>query len=232
MRMHYIMHAPFEEPGAIETWALKNGHALTGTHIYQHEKLPNVTAFDLLVVMGGPQSPLACDKYPYLLDEIALIQDALHHEKGIIGICLGAQLIGESLGAKTLPSPHKEVGMYPIQLTQDAMKDPIFSQFPQTFPVMHWHNDMPGMPEGSILLAKSEGCPHQAFRYCDKVYGLQFHLEPTQHMIQEMIKNCPNDLQPSQFTQTAAELLRSDFDGIHQKMDVILTSMVDILRFN
>lgn len=60
-----------------------------------------------------------------------------------------------------------------MRATPPAATDPVFANFPQTFPVMHWHNDMPGISSEVVLLASSEGCPHQAFRYDDRVYGLQ-----------------------------------------------------------
>lgn len=39
------------------------------------------------------------------------------------------------------------------------------------------------------------GCLHQAFRYSDRIYGFQCHPEMTATSIQEMLANCPKDLQ-------------------------------------
>jgi GMP synthase (glutamine-hydrolysing) len=218
MKIHYIQHAPFEKLGVIETWAIENHYSLSGTQTYADEKLPDASTFDFLIVMGGPQSPLETEQYPYLRDEITLIEQAIKQNKRVLGICLGAQLIAEALGAKTQRSPHKEIGVYPIELLDSAKTDPIFSHLPKKLDVMHWHNDMPGIPNNAVLLAKSEGCPQQAFRYGDRVYGFQFHVEMTKELIEGMIQHCPDDLKPGAYIRTAAELLSSDFEKINATM--------------
>src|SRR3546814_5089581 len=102
--------------------------------------------------MGGPQSPLALEEAPYLKDEIELIRKAIHAEKLVIGFCLGAQLIGEALGGKTERSPEREIGIYPVSLTPEGLKDDLFRDFSEIFNVIHWHNDMPGLTKDAQLL--------------------------------------------------------------------------------
>lgn len=114
MRISVIMHADFETPGVIEEWAQAKKHSFRIFKPYQVESLPAVEEFDFLIVMGGPQSPLALEEAPYLVDEIKLISRAIQAKKIVLGFCLGAQLIGEALGAKTERSPEKEVGIYPV----------------------------------------------------------------------------------------------------------------------
>src|SRR5262249_53997662 len=124
----------------------------------------------------------------------------------IIGICLGAQLLAEALGAKTERSPNREIGMFLIEQLPEAQFDPIFGQLPQKFNVMHWHNDMPGLPAGAVLLAKSEGCPRQIFRYGDRMYGFQCHFELTKELSYEMIEHCPGDIKPGTYVRTKKEI--------------------------
>lgn len=226
MHLHVIMHADFETPGVIVDWAKARGHTLVISKPYQGEHLPTTSAFDCFIVMGGPQSPLAIDEAPYLEAEIQFIQRAIQNNKIILGFCLGAQLIGEALGARTQRSPEKEVGIYPVTLTDAGLQDPLFQGFSKSFPVIHWHNDMPGATPTAVLLATSQGCPQQAFRYQDKVYGLQFHMEITREGIETMIKACPDDLKPSLFTQTAENILTQDFDSINNQMQQILDRLV------
>jgi GMP synthase (glutamine-hydrolysing) len=156
MKILCISHASFEKPGYIEAWANKNHHIMRKVNPYRGETLPKIDDFDFIIIMGGPQSPMRIDDAPYLLDEIELIKEAIKQDKRIMGICLGAQLIAEALGAKTKPSPHREVGMYLVELLDDAKNDPVFRHFPNKFEVMHWHSDMPGLPEKSrwLLLLK------------------------------------------------------------------------------
>jgi GMP synthase (glutamine-hydrolysing) len=223
-----VIHAAFEEPGHIETWANKHNYHIQKVSPYKGEKLPDIASYDFLIVMGGPQSPLEIDKSPYLADEIGLIKQAINHKKRILGICLGAQLISESLGAKTERSPHREIGAYPIELFDAAKYDPIFQTLPSKFDVMHWHNDMPGIPQGGVLLAKSDGCPRQAFRYGDRVYGFQCHLELTPELVKGMIEHCPHDLKPGAFIMTKEQLMAVDYSQINSKLEAILDYLVNL----
>lgn len=226
MKIHYIMHADFETIGVIDEWAKEKGYSVTGTKLYKGEKLPSVNDFDFLIVLGGPQSPLKVDQYPYLLDEINFIKLAISQQKRVLGFCLGAQLISEALGGHTKQSPNKEIGIYPIRLTAEGQKDQLFSGFPEVFDAIHWHNDMPGIPAGAELLATSEGCPIQAVRFSDKVYGFQFHMEITRDGIADLINHCPGDLKPSRFTHTESELRSADLSGIHDRMKLILDRLM------
>ncbi len=228
MRIHYIMHAFFETPGVIESWAKDKGFEFGGTRTYANEELPKSSAVDFLVVMGGPQSLLRIGEYPYLQDEINLISRVVKEGKPVIGFCLGSQLIAGALGARTQRSPEKEVGVFPIQLTQAGLSDPIFRHFPAEFDVLHWHHDMPGIPEGAVLLAQSPGCPHQAFRVGDRIYGFQFHMEPTKKSVQPLLKHAVDDLTPDNYTQTTEEILSSDFETMNERMKFILDSIITI----
>src|ERR1700728_51101 len=124
MNILCVMHANFEPPGIIETWALQKGHHFKIIRPYKGELPLKYDDFDFLIVMGGPQSPLELEKAPYLSDEIKLIKKSIDSKKIVLGFCLGAQLIGEALGAKTMRSPNKEVGVYPVSLTKEAITDP------------------------------------------------------------------------------------------------------------
>jgi len=222
------MHASFETPGVIEAWAKDKDFEFGGTRTYANDELPESSEVDFLVVLGGPQSPLRIDQYPYLQDEINLISRVIKEGKPVIGFCLGSQLIAEALGAQTQRSPEKEVGVFPIQLTQAGQSDPILKHLPTDFDVLHWHHDMPGISEDAVLLAQSAGCPHQAFRVGDRIYGFQFHMEPTKKSIQPLLKNAVDDLTPSKYTQTPEEILSSDFETMNERMKFILDSIVTI----
>ncbi|MBM3468351.1 MAG: GMP synthase [Alphaproteobacteria bacterium] len=222
MNILCLTHADFETPGVIEEWAFKRGYGFNICRPYKGETLQNAQNFDFLIIMGGPQSPLALDKDPYLKEEIVCIKQAISADKLILGFCLGAQLIGEALGAKTMRSPEKEVGVYPITLSEEGMKDPLLQGFESSFSVIHWHNDMPGMTNEAVLLASSLGCPRQIIRYSPKIYGFQCHLEITQEGMKDLIAAAEHDLAPSPYTQTSTELLQQNYHDINQKMIQIL----------
>lgn len=228
MKIQYIIHADFEMPGIIETWAKQNSFKENICRPFAGEKLPGIDQFDFLILMGGPQSPLNMKEAPYLQNEIDLIRKALKAEMPVLGFCLGAQLIGEAFGARTERSPYKEVGVFPIELTDEGLKDHLLQELPKTFPVVHWHNDMPGLTQEAKILAASQGCPRQIIRYSELAYGFQCHPEPTKSNIETMIHHCPNDLAPGKFVQTASELLAQDFNAINQKMIIILNNLIKI----
>lgn len=230
IRVHYLMHALFETPGSIEFWVKNRGHAYSGTHTYQGHALPNSEEIDLLIVMGGPQSPLREGDLSYLRGEINLVAQLIEQNKPVVGVCLGAQLIVEALGATTLRSPEKEVGIFPVQLTREGMLDPILRTLPAEFDVLHWHHDMPGIPKRAVLLARSAGCAHQAFRFNDRVYGFQFHLEPTPESIKLLIQNAGDDLMPSKYTQAAQHILSADFAAMNKYLVHVLDSLVAIAQ--
>ena len=206
----------------IDDWVKANDHHITGTRVYDNEPLPSVVDFDFLIVMGGPQSACEINKYAYLQKEVGLIRQAVAADKYVLGVCLGAQLIGEAMGAKAERSPEKEIGCFSVELTEAGKQDKVFQHLPDTFSSMHWHYDMPGLPATGTLLAKSAGCPRQAVRFSERVYGLQFHLEFTKEKMETLIDRCHRDLSASQYTQSPQEILMADFKRINDTMQLIL----------
>ncbi|MCT4635558.1 MAG: homoserine O-succinyltransferase [Rickettsiales bacterium] len=228
MNILCITHANFESPGVIQEWALNNGYNFKIETPYKGEVLSSIDNFDFLIIMGGPQNVKNLQKHPYLANEINLIKTAISKNKKILGICLGAQLISEALEIKTLSSPEKEIGVYPITLTTEGINDPLLQNMSKSFPVIHWHNDMPGIDNTSVLLASSEGCPNQIIKYKNNVYGFQCHLEMNLDSIIKMIAAAPEDLTPSKFTQTEKELLAQDYTNINRRMIDILEQFIKL----
>lgn len=231
MKILFILHASFETPGYIEDWAEGKSYNLTYCSPFQGEKLPSGSPFDLIVSMGGPQSASSdLEKYPYLKEEVEFLRSALHAKIPIFGFCLGAQLIGEALGASTERSPHKEIGIFPIFLTKEGIQDPLLANLPQEFAVAHWHGDMPGLTKEAVVLAKSEGCPRQIVRYLPHAYGFQCHPEMTLQGIEELIKNCPEDLKLERYVQTREDLLAHDFYALNHNNLVCIFDNFLLLR--
>lgn len=198
MKLHIIMHESFEAPGAIELWAEKNTFEVTYTKLYQGDNFPADVSFDFLVIMGGPQSPnTTTEECPHFnaAEEIAFIKKVINADKLVLGVCLGAQLIGEALEASFEHSPNREIGMFEVSLTEEGKQDTIFSKFPEKFMVGHWHGDMPGVTSESKILAVSRGCPRQIVKYSQKVYGFQCHFEFTSATIEGMIQNSTVELE-------------------------------------
>src|SRR5262249_25394743 len=146
----------------------------------------SVDGIDLLVVMGGPQSPTTTPAECPHFDAAAecdLIVRCVRARKAVVGVCLGAQLIGTALGAQHEASPEKEIGKFPITL----QPHPKFAGFGDMLDVGHWHSDMPGLTEGAVVIARSAGCPRQIIEYGDLVYGFQCHMEFTPEVVELLI---------------------------------------------
>jgi len=152
-------------------------------------RLPKLDKFTHIVFLGGPMNVYEEDRYPFLIEEDLFIKEAIQRGKSILGICLGAQLIAKALGAKVFKAPVREIGWYDVSLTRIGSIDPFFSHLPKTFSVFQWHEDTFEIPHGAVLIATSSPVPHQAFRYGDNAYGLQFHLEVNQDIIRQWVES-------------------------------------------
>ncbi|MFJ9706335.1 hypothetical protein [Streptomyces sp. NPDC101234] len=115
-------------------------------------------------------------------------------DKAVIGICLGAQLVGESLGAAWAPSPDTEIGSFPVTLTAAGREHPFPTGFGDSFDTGHWHNDMPGLTDDATVLATSAGCPRRIVAYSRYVYGFQCHMEFTPDCIEALIEQDEKEL--------------------------------------
>jgi GMP synthase (glutamine-hydrolysing) len=231
MKLHIIMHEGFEAPAALETWAQKRDHAITYTRLFEGDTLPEDHDFDFLVVMGGPQSPATnIEEFPYFdaKKEIAFIKEAVNQDKILLGVCLGAQLVGEAMEAQFEHSPNKEIGVFPITLTEDGKLDPIIGTFPGKFLVGHWHGDMPGITGSTKVLATSEGCPRQIVRYAAKIYGFQCHFEFTPGAIEDLIVHSTDELELYKdlpYVETPEQLRGHDYT----EMNALLFEFLDRL---
>src|SRR5437667_411857 len=139
-----------------------------------------------LIVLGGPMPVYEADRHPFLQLESGLVERALTAGRPVLGICLGAQLIASVLGARVYAGERREVGWAPVTLTDDGREDAAFGLMEPTCTVFHMHGDTYELPADAKNLARSALYEQQAFRWGDVVYGLQFHLEFTETMIQKL----------------------------------------------
>jgi GMP synthase (glutamine-hydrolysing) len=146
-----------------------------------------------LIVMGGPMGVYEQDRYPFLADELALIQTCLGANVPMLGICLGSQLLAAALGARVRPGSRKEIGWYRVSLTPEAAEDRLFRGVPNPFQGFHWHGDIYDVPEGAVKLASSELTGCQAFRH-GSAYGILFHMEVTPASVEAMAQAFPEEM--------------------------------------
>lgn len=148
-----------------------------------------------LIVMGGPMGVYEQDRYPFLRDEMRLIECALGEEKPVLGICLGSQSLASALGGEVTKGARKEIGWHTLALKDEALTDRLWAGIENEFMAYHWHGDVFTLPEGAISLASSEMTEHQAFRYGANAYGLLFHPEVTGKIIDGMIEGFAEEME-------------------------------------
>ncbi len=229
MRIHFIQQDSWVLPGEYLSWAERNGYETAITKCWEYEPVPENVSADMLVVLGGYQSPATtkaeCDYYDAEAEK-ALIRRYVEAGKMVIGVCLGAQLLGEALGAAYSHSPEREIGPVEARLTAAGRSDPFFAAFSDTFLAGEWHNDMPGLTKDCVVIAESEGCPRQIVRYGRYVYGFQTHMEFTHSIIAAGLEDAGGDLDCSgRFVQTKQQLLDFDYSG----MNAMLSEFLDAI---
>lgn len=203
MHVHFLQHVPFEKPAVFSDWVEKKHYPASRTLLYNNEKCPHQHTFEILVIMGGPMSIYDEKEYPWLKQEKEFIRKSIERRKLVLGVCLGAQLIADALGANVFKNEFEEIGWFPINLTSDGRKHRFFTDFPVTSPVFHWHGNTFEIPENAIHTLENPACRNQAFVYEDHVVALQFHMEIKQENISEMLFFAGNDITPSRYVQSA-----------------------------
>lgn len=227
MRLHYLQHVPFEDLGRIAQWADLHEFEVTRTRLFAGEDLPDFSDFDWLFVMGGPMSVHDIEEHPWLREEKRFIHRAVDRGRPVVGICLGAQLLAEELGAQVYPHGAKEIGWLPLTQVPKELPKP-FDGFPSQFTAFHWHGDTFTLPKGSTHLFQSEVCENQGFIYGDRVVGLQFHLEYSQNNTEAMLKHCAEELEQGGATVQTPDEIRGMYAYIATTRN-LLTSFLDNL---
>jgi len=235
MKVHFVIHESFEAPGACETWARDRGLGIGRSRLHAHEPLPrSIDDIDLLVVMGGPQSPSTTrEECPHFdaAAECALIARCVGAGKAVVGVCLGAQLLGEALGARCGHSPEKEIGKFPIALTAEGRANGKFAHFGDTLEVGHWHSDMPGLTANAKVLASSAGCPRQIVEYGELAYGFQCHMEFTPEAVERLIAASGKDLEAlaaHRFVQRPDVLRAHAWDDMNRTLYGFLDRLMEV----
>jgi GMP synthase (glutamine-hydrolysing) len=145
-----------------------------------------------------------------------------------MGICLGAQLLADALGAKVNRGKYKEIGWFPVRKTEAGKASSLLDSMPGQLTVFHWHGDQFDIPEGCRSLAESDGCPNQLFLFGERVIGIQFHFEATASSIGRMLEDAGEELEDTGiYVRTRSEIL----NGLHLagQNNEIMFSLLDKL---
>lgn len=197
-----LQHVPVEGPGLIATALETSGveYRIRNLLTEPSPRLPSVAELCGLVLMGGPMDAGDVAGFPALVLEQELVRQALDAELPVLGVCLGHQIIATALGARIDYRAVREIGVGGIRASGElAELDGV--------EVLHWHTDNAALPDGAELLASTEDCPNQAFRFRSAL-GVQFHLELDEALLKTWLASgMEADLGPDGRDGTA-ELLR------------------------
>ncbi|HEY6451728.1 MAG TPA: glutamine amidotransferase [Steroidobacteraceae bacterium] len=137
----------------------------------------DVSRADLVIGLGGPIGVYEDDRYPWIRDELKLLERSLALGKPVLGICLGAQMLAHVLGARVYASPIHELGWKPLRLTEEGRGSAIAPLAPELTSLLHWHGDTFELPRDATLLASTAEVAHQIFECGPRVLGFQCHPE-------------------------------------------------------
>ncbi len=173
-----IRHVAFEDLGSFTRPLVEGGWRIQYLEAGVDE-LDGAADADLLVVLGGPIGAGDERQYPFLADEVRLIERRLAVDRPTLGICLGAQLMARALGARVYGAGRKEIGWGPLSLSAAGAASDLSLLAPSHASVLHWHGDTFDLPRGALHLASTKVCENQAFRWSVRALALQFHPEVT-----------------------------------------------------
>lgn len=194
-KVRVLQHIRCETLGKIAAALKSTGIATQYIRTFEGQSVPKGMADCTgLIVMGGPMGVYDYPRYPFLRDEIRLIEQALKEEKPVLGICLGSQLLAAALGAAVTKGKGKEIGWHPVTLRQPAATDGLWAGVEPSFIAYHWHGDIFKLPQGAVSLASSDLTECQAFRYGRNAYGFLFHMEVTGGIIKDMVRTFTDEL--------------------------------------
>ncbi|MGI8678912.1 MAG: type 1 glutamine amidotransferase [Jatrophihabitans sp.] len=178
---------PADPPGRLADWLTAGGVDVGVCDLTCGAQVPDdLSAYGGIVVLGGPMSAHDDAQYPFLADVRNLLRAAVRDEIPTLAICLGAQLLAVATGGRVEPNPEgPELGAQLIAKRAAAATDPLFGPMPITPDVIQWHYDTVSvLPPAAVHLATSPSCANQAFRIGRLAWGIQFHIESNQPVVE------------------------------------------------
>jgi GMP synthase-like glutamine amidotransferase len=201
-----LQHISCEGPGLFADVLARRGIGLDIVELDAGDSLPDWRDASLVIVMGGPMSVNDEQEHGFIADEKRWIVSAVTHEVPFFGVCLGSQLLASSLGAAVRTGERPEVGMLPVELTEQGRADPVFGALGGGLVALQWHGDTFDLPPGAVHLGRSAAYENQVFRFGRTAYAVQFHLEVTTTMLEEWAQV------PAYVASLAASLGPAGFD--------------------
>ncbi|MFW2372762.1 MAG: type 1 glutamine amidotransferase [Gammaproteobacteria bacterium] len=207
-------HARCEPPGYLCSYFDSRQVPYKKIHV-DEQTLSAIKLSDLsgLILMGGPHS--VNDDHPWIVQELELIQQAVADDIPLMGVCFGAQMISKALGGQVSEAPAMETGWHHILLDRKRLPEGLANKLPDSFEVFQWHEDTFSNPQHAIPVFSGSNIENQGY-LLGKVLTMQFHLEMTEHMVQEWLARY-NDCLPMHILSVQSPLEITE--RLHQRLD-------------
>lgn len=234
-RILVFQHVAAEPLGTLDPLIRRRGHRIRFVNFERDPAAqPCLERYQGLIVLGGPMNVAEADRRAHLRTELRLIEQALREDKPVLGICLGAQLLAHVLGAPVGRHPTPEIGWYPLQLTDAGARDPVLAPLAPAHPVFQWHACSFAMPQTATHLASTPTCANQAFRYGERAYGFQFHLEMDQALVERWLERPAYraELESAGLGHGAEDIRRATHQHIaamQQQADAVFNRFLDLV---
>ena len=218
-----IQNHPIESPAAIGDYLDKRNRPYSLFRAWEQESFPDIREVDAIICLGCPKGIRDIMTTLWLKTLFHFVSDCIRWNKPFLGICYGGQILAHAFGAPVTANRVKELGVYIVKLNSAGKSDPLFTGFPDQFPVFHWHGDTIAVPFEATLLGEGIDCKNQAFRR-GKQIGVQFHLESESRDVTAWSSEYTDNL--IGFPKTA-QVIRDEFETVKSDMRRLNDLMIE-----
>ena len=204
MNVLAVVNGADAPPGTFGDVVFERGYRLDVWQPAERPEAPAAGAYDAVMVFGGAMHVDQDEEHPWLLEEQRYLRELVEREAPVLGVCLGAQLLAQAVGARVGPAAEPEIGWLEVERTRD---DPVIGVYPDHFLALQWHFYAFEVPPGAVELARSPVCP-QAFRLGKAAWGVQFHPEVTAEIVASWIDQSPEEGPPGLRAETEERIVQ------------------------
>jgi GMP synthase-like glutamine amidotransferase len=183
-------HMPSQNPGFFRELAPAYNIVFDEIDLHAGDKIPDMSKYDGLWVMGGSMNIWEEAQYPWLIEEKLAIRHAVEAmELPFFGICFGHQLLAEAFGGEVGPTSLHEIGVFDITPSVKGLKHPFLANWPKSPGWANVHlSEVKRPPKGAVILAHSDLCDNHVMTLGDKTYSCQFHPEVCESTLSDWLE--------------------------------------------